>query len=108
MNLFNHWYKISIQQEILIQRDSYDTCVNGEDIVGCEWKSELFVNSCDGALIKSIEEKYYNLDELEQGGITCRNLLSIDSRLNRIDLSPNTFPPNPERGYKTKFEILLE
>ena len=38
----------------------------------------------------------------------CRNLLSIDSRLNRIDPSTNIFPPNPERGYKTKFEILLE
>ena len=37
----------------------------------------------------------------------CRNLLSIDSRLNRIDPSTNIFPPNPEQGYKTKFEILL-
>ena len=38
----------------------------------------------------------------------CRNLLSIDSRLNQIDLSTNLFPPNPEREYRTKFEILLE
>ena len=38
----------------------------------------------------------------------CRNLLSIDSRLNRIDPSTNIVPPNPERGYRTKFEILLE
>ena len=38
----------------------------------------------------------------------CRNLLSIDSRLNWID--PNTniiFLPNVDRGYRTKFEILL-
>ena len=41
-------------------------------------------------------------------GILCRNLLSIDSRLNRIDPSTNIFPPNPEQGYRTKFEILLE
>ena len=40
--------------------------------------------------------------------ILCRNLLSTDSRLNRIDPSTNIFPPNPERGYRTKFEILLE
>ena len=41
-------------------------------------------------------------------GAVCRNLLSIDSRLNRIDPSTNIFPPNPERGYRTKFEIILE
>ena len=38
----------------------------------------------------------------------CRNLLSTNSRLNWIDPSTNIFPPNPERGYRTKFEILLE
>ena len=38
----------------------------------------------------------------------CRNLLSIDSRLNRINPSTNIFPPNTERGYRTKFEILRE
>ena len=43
-----------------------------------------------------------------QGSAVCRNLLSIDSRLNRIDPSTNIFPPNPERGYRTKVEILLE
>ena len=41
--------------------------------------------------------------------LLCGNLLSIDSRLNRIDPSTNIiFPPNAERGYITKFEILLE
>ena len=38
----------------------------------------------------------------------CRNILSIDSRLNRIGPSTNICLPNPERGYRTKFEILLE
>ena len=37
-----------------------------------------------------------------------RNLLLIDSRLNWIDLSTNIIsPPNSERGYRTKFGILL-
>ena len=31
----------------------------------------------------------------------CRNLLSIDSRLNQIDPSTNIFPPNTEQGYRT-------
>ena len=39
----------------------------------------------------------------------CRNLLSVDSRLNRIDPSTNIiFPPTAEREYRTKFEILLQ
>ena len=38
-----------------------------------------------------------------------RNILSIDSRLNRINPSTNIiFPPNAERGYRTKFEIIIE
>ena len=35
--------------------------------------------------------------------VICRNLLSIDSRLNRIDPSTNILPPNPERGYRTSW-----
>ena len=39
----------------------------------------------------------------------CRNLLSIDSWLNRIDPSTDIiFSPNAEQGYRTKFGILLE
>ena len=58
MHLFKHWSKISLQQEILFQRYYYDNCVDNEDIVSCECNLELFVNSCDGDLINSIEEKY--------------------------------------------------
>ena len=36
-----------------------------------------------------------------RGSSGCRDILSIDSRLNRIDPSKNIFPPNPERGYRT-------
>ena len=32
MNLFKYWSKISLQQEILLRMDSYDHCVNDEDI----------------------------------------------------------------------------
>ena len=41
--------------------------------------------------------------------VRCRNILSIDFRLNRIDPSTNIIlSPNAERGYRTKFEIRLE
>ena len=53
--------------------DSYDHCVDNEDIDSCKWTLELFVNYWDGYLIKRIEEKYETLDELEQGGITYLN-----------------------------------
>ena len=47
-------------------------------------------------------------DALEVCSETCRNLLSVDSRLNQIDPSTNIiFVPNAERGYRNKFEILI-
>ena len=52
--------------------------------------------------------RLYTSQLFQGGGEYCRYLLSIDSQLNRIDPSTNIFLPNPERGYRTKFEILLE
>ena len=49
-----------------------------EYIVSCEWTLELFVNSCDGALIKSIKEKQETLDKLEQGGIMYLKIEFLD------------------------------
>ena len=57
VNLFKHWSNISLQKAILFQKYSHDHCVDYEDIVRCEWALELFVNSCNGAVIKSIEGK---------------------------------------------------
>ena len=81
VNLFKQWYKISLQQEILFQRYSYYHCVEDEDISSCEWTLELFVNSCNSALIKRIVEKYETLDELEQGVIMYMNI-SFDDIFN--------------------------
>ena len=36
VNLFKQWSQISLQQEILFQRYSYDHCVDNEDIGSCE------------------------------------------------------------------------
>ena len=70
VNMFKHCLKISHKQAILFQRDLYDCFVGNNDIFGCEWNLELFVNSFGGALISRIEVKYETLDELEQGFIT--------------------------------------
>ena len=50
----------------------------------------------------------HDFERMSETTAYCRNILSIDSQLNQIDLSTNIFPPNPERGYRTKFEILLK
>ena len=69
VTIYKHCSEISLKQEILFWRDSYDYCVDDEDVVSCEWTLKLFVNSFDGAFIKSIAEKYKTLYELEQGEI---------------------------------------
>ena len=43
IELFKNWSNISLQQEILFQRDSYYNCVNNEYIVSCKWTLEVFV-----------------------------------------------------------------
>ena len=45
--------------------------------------------------------KNHRASTITEEDAKCRNLLSIDSRLNRIDVSTNIFPPNPEQGYRT-------
>ena len=48
-------------------------------------------------------------EEISIGGGFCRNLLSFDSQFNRIDPSTDIiFLSNAERGYITKFKILIE
>ena len=52
--------------------------------------------------------KFHGFLSIAKFIIECRNLFSIDSQLNQIKPITNISPPNPEREYKTKFEILLE
>ena len=63
------------------QRDSYNNFSDGEDIVSCQWRKELFVDSSDPALIRRVEEKYGEMDGIEQGGITYLNI-SLDEMFN--------------------------
>ena len=67
------------------QRDSYKNCRDDEDIVSCEWTKELFVNSSDPAIIKRVEEKYEELNGLEQGGINYFNI-DLDEMFNMGDV----------------------
>ena len=52
--------------------------------------------------------KFHGFLSIAKFIIECRNLFSIDSQFNQIKPITNISPPNPERGYRTKFEIILE
>ena len=65
----------------MFQRDSYDHCVNDDNIVSCECNLELFVKYWDGALINRTEVKYETLDEIKQDGITYQKIV-FDKMLN--------------------------
>ena len=87
-------------------------------VIGCITGTQKFSNGvvsvCVGISIAFITSLVMKFGSGLVGGVFscddefCRNLLSIDSSLNRIDPSTNISSPNPERAYRTKFEILLE
>ena len=107
MNLFNHWYNISLQQVILFQRNSYDHCVWYEDIVSCECTLEFFMKYFYGSFNKSIEGKYDTLDKLKQCRIIYLKILFYDmfNMSNVIITSLHYFIKNfPSMGFP-RFKI---
>ena len=50
--------------------DTFDWCTDEDNLTSMEWVKEFLTNSCDINLVKHIEEKYNQLFEYEQGGIT--------------------------------------
>ena len=70
-----------------------------------EWRNSLSADESAAAGIpdwaKDGNRRPGKKQKRSNGDGNCRNLLSVYSRLNRIDPSTNIFPPNPERGYRT-------
>ena len=83
--LLSHWSKVSLHVVAHPQRNSYNNCNDDEYIVSCEWKKEIFLNSLDTAIIKRVEDKYEDLDEIEQGGITYLDFY-LDEMFNMSDV----------------------
>jgi hypothetical protein len=52
------------------QRDTFDWCTDEDKLTSMEWVKEYLTNSCDIHLVKRIEEKFNQLLEYIQGGIT--------------------------------------
>ena len=52
--LLSHWLKVLLHVVAQFQRDYYGNYSENEDIISCEWTNELFVNSLDPTLIKTV------------------------------------------------------
>jgi hypothetical protein len=52
------------------QRDTLDWCTDDNNLSSMEWVKEFFTLSCDINLVKCFDEKFDQLFEYEQGGIT--------------------------------------
>jgi hypothetical protein len=70
IDLTKHWSKLPLEHACAWQRDTFDWCTDDDDLTSMEWVKEFLTNSCDINLVKRIEEKYDQLFEYEQGGIT--------------------------------------
>ena len=49
--LLSHWSKVSLRVVARPRMNSYANCDDNEDIVSCEWKKEIFVNSSNSNII---------------------------------------------------------
>ncbi len=52
------------------QRDTFDWCTEDNNLTSMEWIKEFLTNSCNFNLEKRINEKFDQLFEYEQEGIT--------------------------------------
>ena len=86
--MLSQWSKFSLRVVAQFQRDSYDNVNDNEDIVSCDWRKELFVNSLDPALIEKVQDKYEALYGFEQGGITYLKI-SLGEMFNMSDVVIN-------------------
>ncbi len=70
IDLTKHWSKLLLKHVCAWQRDTFDWCTDEDDLTSMEWVKEFLANSCDINLVKHIDEKFDQLFEYEQGGIT--------------------------------------
>ncbi len=70
IDLTKHWSKLLLEHVCAWQRDNFDWCTDEDNLTSMEWVKEFLTNSCDITLVKRIEEKYNQLFEYEQGGVT--------------------------------------
>jgi hypothetical protein len=72
IDLTKHWLKVLLEHVCAWQRDTFDWCNNEDDLTSMEWVTDFFTftNSCAINLVKCLDEKFEQLFEYEQGGIT--------------------------------------
>ncbi len=70
INITKHWSQVSLKHVCAWQRDTFDWCTDDNNLTSMEWVKEFLTNSCDINLEKHIDEKFDQLYEYKQGGIT--------------------------------------
>jgi hypothetical protein len=70
IDITKHWSQVLLKHVCAWQRDTFDWCTYDNDLTSMEWVKEFLTNSCDINLEKRIDEKFDQLYEYEQGGIT--------------------------------------
>jgi hypothetical protein len=70
IDLTKHWSKLLLKHMCTWQRDTFDWCTYEDNLTSMEWVKEFLTNSCDINQVKCLDEKFEQLFEYEQGGIT--------------------------------------
>ena len=64
-----HWYQINLAKNIAFQCDKKYFLLE-EDMMSSDWVKYLLTNSSKSELKQRVDEKFYKIDPLQQGGIT--------------------------------------
>jgi hypothetical protein len=70
IDLTKYWSKLLLKHACAWQRDTFNWCTDEDDLTSMEWANEFLTNSCYINLVMRTDEKFNQLFEYEQGGIT--------------------------------------
>jgi hypothetical protein len=70
IDLTKHWLKVLLKHMYVWQRDTFDWFNGEDDLTSMKWVQEFLTNSCDNNLVKCLDDKFEQLFEYEQRGIT--------------------------------------
>ncbi len=70
IDLTKHWSKLLFKYLCAWQSNTFDWCSDEDNLTSIELVKEFLTNSCDINLVKCLDEKFDQLFEYEQGGIT--------------------------------------
>ena len=85
IDMTKHWSRVSLEHMCAWQRDTFDWCTGDNHLTIMEWVKAFLTNSCDIKLEQRIDEKFGQLYEYEQEGITYLKTV-LDERFTMISM----------------------